>query len=83
MSRDREEFPCWIACDGKGPLAYDWDEVRLVEVADDGSASLWLGDGSEWIFRAVEPVLDGPQFFRKLAKVLPLRDATGRTKPPC
>ena len=20
---DREEFPCWIACDGKGPLAPD------------------------------------------------------------
>lgn len=83
MSRDREEFPCWLACDAGGPLAYDWAEVRLVEVADDGGASISLEDGSEWIYRAVEPVLDASQFFRKLAKVLPLRDVTVRFKPPC
>jgi len=83
MSGDREEFPCWLAGDARGALAYDWDEVVLVETAESGSASIFLTDGSEWIFRAVEPVLDASQFFRKLAKVLPLRDVTGRTEPPC
>jgi hypothetical protein len=83
MTSDRDEFPCWLAGDAKGALAYDWHEVVLVETADNGSASIFLTDGSEWIFRAVEPVLDGAQFFRKLAKVLPLREVIGQTKPPC
>jgi len=80
---DPDAFPCWLAGDDKGALAYDWHEVVLVEAGDSGSASIFLTDGSQWIHRAIEPVLDGPQFFRKLAKVLPLRDATGRIKPPC
>lgn len=83
MTDDRDEFPCWLTSDGIGPLAYGWDEVRLVEVADAGPVVLCLLDGSEDVQLAAEPVLDAPQFFRKLAKLLPLRDVTGRTKPPC
>lgn len=82
MSRDREEFPCWLVSDAKGALAYDWHEVRLVEVADTGAASLFLDDGSEWLFQAVAPVANGQQFFRAWARVLMFRD-NGQIKAPC
>ena len=70
---DPEPFPCWIAADRYGALAYEWHEVRLVETTDDGQAAIYLDDGSEWLHLAAEPVLDAGQFLRKLAKVLALR----------
>lgn len=78
-----EPFPFWLAADRKGPLAYEWHEVRLVDVADDGHAAIHLDDGSEWLHLAAEPVLDPGQFFSKLTKVLALRTMNGQTKPPC
>ena len=73
MSSDREDFPCWLVADKFGPLAFDWDEVRMVDVADCGEACLTLNDGTMRFYLAAEPVLDAGQFFQKLAKVLALR----------
>jgi hypothetical protein len=73
------EFPCWIGCDQTGPLAFNWEEVRLVEVADDASAAVMLDD-SEWLLVSVDFVPDAGQFFRKLAKVLALRAIAVQSK---
>lgn len=73
MSHDREDFPCWLVADKFGPLAFDWDEIRMVDVAESGEACLTLSDGTMRFYLAAEPVLDAGQFFRKLAKVLALR----------
>lgn len=73
MSRDREDFPCWLVADKIGPLAFDWEEVRMVDVAASGEACLTLSDGTMRFYLAAEPVLDASQFFRKLGKVLALR----------
>lgn len=73
MSRDSEDFPCWLVADKIGPLAFDWDEIRMVDVAESGEACLTLSDGTMRFYLAAEPVLDAGQFFRKLAKVLALR----------
>lgn len=80
-----DEFPCWIVADDHGVLAYDWDEVALVEVADDGRASMFLKDGSEWLYLAAVPVGGTFEFFSKLAKAIALRALAivARTKPPC
>ena len=82
---ERTEFPCWLVADDKGALAFDWEEIRLVEYGDDGAASVFLEDGSEWIFLAAQPVGGTFEFFSKLAKVLALRALAivARAKPPC
>lgn len=81
MSRDREDFPCWLVADKVGPLAFDWDEIRMVDVADCGEACLTLSDGTMRFYLVAEPVLDAGQFFRKLAKVLALRVVSVHDKP--